>query len=409
MLFPRFNSGPLRAAIEDTGGTTTLLDDYALIEGEEPSVDAPDKPKEPKVKSPKVDETEPDEDIDEDEEDTPEDDEEPEDELPPGTPTFEELKKKYPNILKDFPALRGALARDVEYTKLFGDVDEAKNIIANNETFQGIREDIFNGTGKEFFEAIQEADPKVFDRFVMNLLPTLNSISPEVHYKAAQPLMENIVRSAYQSGIKNGNDNLKNAALVISNFLLGDHEIAEGKKTTLPVQPKEDESLKSEREQFQQEQFDAFNDSANTEGRTKCLGMVYKSLDPKNETDPANELTPYMKGVLAEKIFNELNETMTADQQHMAYVNSLWAKAKRNGYKAEDKAKITSAFLARAKSLLPSVRVKLVSEALGLTRSTTRKVQKRVEPSNSGRPAGSRNGLKQVDYKTMTDLDILNS
>ena len=100
---------------------------------------------------------------------------------------------------------------------------------------------------------------------------------------------------------------------------------------------------------------------------------------------------------------------MTADRQHMAYVNSLWAKAKRNGYKAEDKAKITSAFLARAKSLLPSVRVKLVSEALGLTRSTTKKVQKRVEPSNSGRPAGSRNGLKQVDYKTMTDLDILNS
>jgi len=87
----------------------------------------------------------------------------------------------------------------------------------------------------------------------------------------------------------------------------------------------------------------------------------------------------------------------------------------QDGYTSEDESKIVSTYLARAKSLIPSIASKVSSEMLGtkVRHAVVKDERTQVfRPQNlSAATGGSNNSNKnnKLDYSKMSDMDILNS
>ena len=360
--------------------------------------------------------------VEEEEEETEEEDEEKpitDEDLLGNRPKIDDLKKAFPELMKKFPTLRGVIYREYEFSKVFPTVEDAKEARENDLAFVNIREDVMEGDGSKFLGALNDIDPKSVVRFASVFLPSLYKVSPDAHWYAITPLLENVARSMYNVGEKSNDDNLKNSALFLAEYLFKNHDIATGKANA----PRADIDKIKAAEKTDDNPTDSIEARTRqdvlADGTKQLADMVEKTLKgDNNEANPINSLTDYLKGIASEKIFLKVMETMSKDPEYQAYINSLWAKAKRNGWNREDSAKIISTFLARAKKLLPSVRSKIVGEMIGGTKkigeSKLRTQQnRRVETGNSGRPSsGNRDKTptnpSKIDWNKTSDLDVLN-
>ena len=136
----------------------------------------------------------------------------------------------------------------------------------------------------------------------------------------------------------------------------------------------------------------------------------------KNKIDPDEVLSPFIRNTIIERVIADIGSTLQADKNHLTYMDSLWSRARQNGRTDNDKARIIAAYLARARSLAPSLRSKYVSEAMG--RKVRDVNQKRVKvssvqdriPANGRVAVGGNKGYnpKSIDYRKTSDYDILN-
>jgi hypothetical protein len=125
-----------------------------------------------------------------------------------------------------------------------------------------------------------------------------------------------------------------------------------------------------------------------------------------------------MKDSITKAIIDKVVNTVKADKEFSRYKDRLWKDAKSNGYRSDDKSRIINASLARAKSLVPSIRRGLIAEALGSSplengkrREKLETINSRREPGSSGREAAVRDRMpsaKGIDWKKTSDLDFLN-
>ena len=219
--------------------------------------------------------------------------------------------------------------------------------------------------------------------------------------------------------VKENNESLQNAARYLSDYFFGNVEVAEGKKTAI-VKIEDNNEVKQERERFDNERGTAFRGNIETDVRSQLVRMIEGS-DPKTgkaRLDPDNVFSKFIKTTIIDRIIEDLGQQLTSDKDHIRFMDSLWDKAKRNGRTDADKSRIISAYLARAKSLVPSLRSKYVSEALGqktrVSSGKKEKVEEISERSNSGTLGKGSNGRektynpKSINYNKTSDADILN-
>lgn len=372
---------------------------------------------------PETEETEETEEIEEEEptveaEEPEEEEEEPVAELHPfERPSLKTINEAYPDFFKKFPSMRDMYFREAEYSKLFPTVDDAKEANDNNTAYQNIREDIFNGTGEKFLNAIKTQNPKSLEKFSRGILGTLVKVDQNSFWAAANPLIEDISRSMFKKGTAEGNENLANSAKYLAHYFFGDADIAEGKKTTVPREEPESDVSK-ERKEWEDSKQSEFRGGIEKDLRGQLVDLI-TGTDGKtgrSKIDPDDILSPFIRNTIIEKVIQDIGSTLAADKSHLTYMDSLWSRARTNGRTDNDKARIISAYLARARSLAPSLRSKYVSEALG--KKVRGENQKRVKmasvdertPAN-GRTSGGGNrnyNPKSIDYRKTSDYDILN-
>lgn len=369
----------------------------------------------------KGEEEEPEKEEKEDEKD--EKDEEQEDksaERPPvhDRPSMQQLREAFPDLFKKFPSLRDIYYREQEFTQIFPTIEDAKEASSYASSFQALTDKVVSGDGESLFNAIKATDAKSFNKIAENVLPTLFKISPDVHWRATLPLMQNLVRGFYAEGRRRGNENISNAAEYLSDFVFGDVRVARGERDMLPRQTKQESEelreLASERNKFIIDKVDDFTRTI----RTKADDSVRRSIVAGDKHDPDGVFSDFIKDTIVGKVMQEVDRQLTADKSHMRYMNSLWEKAKRDGFSEEWKSRILSAYLARAKSLVPTVRAKYVSEAMGSSSKASGKTKgilekngSRREPGTSGRDSKvSSNGqldAKKIDWNKTSDMDLL--
>jgi hypothetical protein len=390
--------------ITDLSTTSTTDDVNLLSEGEEEVVETSEEVEPEEVEAPE--EAEP-EGAEADEEE-----EAPASTLHPfERPSIKQINEAFPDLFKKFPSLRDMYFREAAYSKVFPTIEEAQEAVENNEAFSNIREDIFSGDGSKFLSAVKEVNEKGLERFAANVLPSLVKTHSQAFWAAANPLVEDIARSMYTKGTNEKNEDLQNAARYLSQYFFGNTEVAEGKKTTVVEQ--KPTPVDEERQRYETERYTEFRSNVSSKIKSDLTGMI-----DNEKLDPKGVLSKFVKGVIIDRIVSDIGDTLQADKDHLKYMDSLWNRAAKNGRTDEEKARIVSAYLARAKSLIPSLRSKYVSEAMG-TRSRVAAdkkdkvstIESRKDGGTMGRGSGASQrsyNSKSIDYSKTSDMDLIN-
>jgi hypothetical protein len=321
-------------------------------------------------------------------------------------PTFGEIKAKYPEIVKDFPGLRGLFYQAAEISKIFPSVEDAKEALEDNEAFVSLRESVISGESDSFIDALKSQSEETLSAFGYNFLVKLSEKDNKAYFNVVTPLFENLIRYVFDSS---KDEDVKNAALVFSEALFGTSEVAEGKKTfakkiEIP-KPKDDSEI--------------FNKALNEVG-TKTNNVLATIINEGFSEEDKKALTPYLRKSIVKETIEELWAQLAKDSAHASVMKSRWNRAKLNGYSEDDKTKIISTLLVRAKSLIPSIRTKLKNDALGITAKASKdkieKIQSKITRKEvSGGPSSTKSSDRsessqkngKVDYRKMSDLDIL--
>src|SRR3990167_2072197 len=181
-------------------------------------------------------------------------------------PSYKEITKKYPTFFKDFPDLRHAIFAEQKYREIYSTVEEAQETRDNYKVIANIHERFLSGTADGISAALKEirsSDESALKDIASNFLVALYKTSKEDYESATAPIFESLLRSVYKDGVSSKNQNLENAALLISEYLFGDEDIATGKKTVrkseTPQNTKEQEKLEKERKDFNTQRYMALS------------------------------------------------------------------------------------------------------------------------------------------------------
>lgn len=391
----------------------SIADDLQELNKLDEVVEEPKKEEsEPEVEEPEKEEPveEPEEEIEEEpkKEDEEEIKEEESLELASGKerPAFKAIKEKYPNLFKDFPELREMYFREAKYTEIYPTVDEAKEAKEKSDDYSYLESLVAKGTPestKEFLDVMKENDENTYKGYVASFLPALAKADSDTYFAITLPIIDGILKSAYREGESNGNESLKGAALWLSKFVFGETSYAKGEKSAkMPLVEKktdpEKEKFEKEKQEFYSKRATEFESNTTSTATKRLSAIIEKDLDPKDE------FTYFEKEHMRERILQEIGNRLEKDSTHMSRINGLWKQAARSGFSEESKDRIISAYLSRAKVILPEVRKEIRALAKGKKAPASNEVRKEltgVRTSSNNRTPG------KVDYKKMSDKDIL--
>jgi hypothetical protein len=141
-----------------------------------------------------------------------------------------------------------------------------------------------------------------------------------------------------------------------------------------------------------------------------------------NAIDPKKSLGETTRTALVQKLLNDIDKEIAADQAHITRVERLWSNAKRSSYANGHLSRIIDAYLERAKTVLPK-HARKVKEEHGIAEEKDEKDERRPEPQRQkeGRPpvrpvpggnAPHKRTLREtsprdIDWRKSKDEDIL--
>jgi len=335
-------------------------------------------------------------------------------------PQFKEVTKKYPKLFEDFPNLRHAFFHAKEYRELFPTVEEAREAADDLEGLREMETALTSGKPEDvvgILTSIKGLGDEAVPNLAINFLSSIKKMDQDLYYKVITPELVNFTRIMFDAGLRNENDNLKNAALVAALHFFGDQKVASGEKEIkLPTSKKEgsveNEKLERERTSFRNERYSTFYNDVVQSADSQLSKAILNGLDPKEE------MTEGIKELISEKVMKEMTMTLAKDPSHTSRMDSLWRKAAKDNFSGNWKSKIISAYLEAAKEIMPRVRAKVRAGILGIRErhsetSGGERKEKRIEP-NSTTGGGRRSSsdtknldAKKIDWRKTSDLDLI--
>ena len=361
----------------------------------------------------------------EEDEETEEDDdkEDKEDELT--RISYKDLKTikegKYKDLFKDVPELREAFFREQKFTEIFPTVEQAEEALEAQENFEQIRGVVISGDVSTFLTQLNDASPKALQLFVKNFLPTLQKSSKYLFVKTTTPIVRQVLNEVLKEGKSKGDSDdgkrIRNAAKIVHKVLFGgDYEdIDKGLFTNNGDKESKDKEEDSEdRKQlkvfYAQRYNDLMEDVANTADE-KLQKEIDKDIDPTNSIK-----SKYLRKKLVEEVAEKVREAMNADKAHTSRMNSYWAREQRNGFSGTMKDSMITAFLSRAKILIPKIRAEVRKNALGSQKKKDEENSERIQnrkdkitPGGGGGKKGKDVSITEAREKGMSMRELLDS
>jgi len=392
-------------APDDAGGG----DDLGILGDIDPEDDKTDDKSDDDKTDDDPEEDQPDDDTEEETEEDPEaeEDDEEEDDSEEDDPEEEnrvtyasDLKKAYPDIFKKFPDVKAALYRDQEYSELFGSPKDAQNIVAKGNLLDQIEKDlVIDGNPKELLNAVKKDSPESFKKIAFALLPYLAEADKEAYLEVAALPIKQLLRSMASKYDPKSNE--YKAAQYVHQFffenLKFDEKVAVEKGT---------ETKKSEKELEYEKRIAAIDqrdqDQFFTATNTSYVSRLNKEF--REVLDKDDRLSDWMKAKVVESGLAEIKTQLNNDPRFKRQMESLWSQAKASGYSNDLKSRIISTALARAKSLVPKVRAKLIA-ALGKKAKKEAKDDKKANVTTFVKRESSKSANKPKTQ--VSDIDIL--
>lgn len=318
-------------------------------------------------------------------------------------PRKKEILKEYPELFKKFPFLEKMMYRDREITELFGSFDDAKEIAEKSENFNNFESQLLSGNTEEVLRSVKEADNKAFDTIVDDYLPTLAKVDKEAYFHVVGNLNRRLIMEMVQEANDTNNDDLKQAALLVNQFVFGTS------KFTAPanrVEKKDEKTSEAESERlaFTKERFETARDDLQTRVDNTLRATITDYIDPKGN------MSAYVKKNAVADAMKILSGSIASDSSVVKNLDRLWRSAFDSKFSKESLSKIQSFYLSKAKPALKNAILKARAEALKDARpqakpdketdekeeeETSRRPSRTITPGRPSQPKGKNDGPKR--------------
>jgi len=316
-------------------------------------------------------------------------------------PRKKEILAKYPDLFKTFPFLEKVLYRDKQYTELFGSFDDAKEIAERSESFNEFETQLLSGNTEEILRELKNSDPQAFNKIADNYLLTLHKVDKEAYFHVTGNLNRRLIQEMVEEGNQTGNDDLKQAALLVNQFVFGTSKFTTPNKLVNETEESGKSEIEKERLDYLKERFETSRD----ELQTRVDNTLRATID--SYIDPRNQMTPFAKKHAVSEAMKYISETLVEDSAIVKHLDKLWRAAFDSKFSKESLSRIQHTYLGKAKSLLKDAIMKARAEALKDVKtqakpekeeveenSTEDSPKKRITPGRTSEPKG-KNQMKK--------------
>jgi len=325
-----------------------------------------------------------------------EDDEEPDTEL--RTPVRrKEILAKYPTLFKDFPYLESAYYREQQFTELLPTIDDAKEAVEKSQALDKFEGDLFKGSPESILKSVKENNQAAFEKIVDNYLPALRQVDERAFNHVIMDTLKSTIVAMITEARDSSNQDLQNAALILNQFVTGSSKfVAQGRysKGSEKADESPENDLNKERQEFLQEKFESAKDELDTRTTNVIKSTISQHIDPKGA------MSDYVRKTAVKDAIERTEEALRNDSRFRVTMNKLWEKSYKENFSKSSLDAIKSAYLSRAKSVLPAVIQKSRNDALkGMGKRVTseKDTVDRKPMVSSGRAASSTNSKDAQD------------
>lgn len=302
--------------------------------------------------------------IEEDEDKETEDDED--DDLDIITPPRrKEILAKYPTLFKDFPYLQRAYFREQQFTEIFPTLKDAKETVSKAQTLDKFESDLLTGNTEKILSSVKQHDQKAFNKIVDNYMDTLGKVDTQAYYHVLGNIIKDTIVSMVKEAKNNNNEALESAASILNQFVFATSQFQPKVKLVNETEDtsKQDEISRRERALLEK-QFISSRDEVSTKVTNVLKATIEANIDPKES------MTPYVRRQAVREAYEEITSLVDRDSRFKQVLDRLWKQTLEAGFDSTNKDKIKSAYLSKARTLLPTVIKKARNEALkGLGKS----------------------------------------
>lgn len=337
-----------------------------------------------------------------------------------------DILTKYPKLFKDFPSLEKAYYREREYTEIFSTVNNAKEAASKARSLDQLENQVMTGDIAPILQAAKNGDQESFYRIADNYLPALKHVDQQAYYNVLGNVIKDTIVTMVKEGRALGEQGapLQAAANILNQFVFGSQNFTPPTRLSRQAPPDEMQRQNQQVQQDRQRTMDTFT-SVKDDLQNRADNVLRSTIE--QNIDPRNSMTDYVRRTATRDAFETLEGLIDKDTRFHSLLDRLWERAFQQNFSKDSTDKIKSAYLSKAKTLLPSVIKKARNEALrGLGRrvsdsstddessseqeqTTTRKS---ASPSSNttGRstppPRGKFKNAKDIP-KEMSTLDVL--
>jgi len=296
----------------------------------------------------------------EDEEDEDKDEkEDDEEELQLTRVEFKDIKGKYPQFFKDFPELKHAFFREQQFTEIFPTVEDAKRASEAQNAYEEITAAVIDGDVDKFLSELESESKDGLENFAKNFMPSLQKTNKDLYFEIIGPQVATFIRNVYAHGTRDKDDNIKNAAKIVHKMIFGGaYEDVEKDVPLINIESKKDDKIEKDKAEYFSTKYNNLYKEVTETCYNKLDEEIGKGLiDLKGKQGLVRILSKDIRG----RVLEELEK----DSAYMGRMQALWKREQRNGFSGTLKSSLSTLFLAKAKTVLPKIRMEVRREALG--------------------------------------------
>jgi len=321
-----------------------------------------------------------------------------------------EILAKYPQLFKDFPYLEKAYYREQQFTETFPTVADAKLAAEKANILDRTEQQVMNGDISSVLIAAKQESGEAFNKIADNYLPTLRRVDQQAYYHVLGNVIKDTIITMVKEGRALGDQGapLTSAANILNQFIFGSQTFSAPAPLAKQVDPRIQEQEKQYQQHERQRVYNTF-ESVKNDLQTRADNVLKSTID--GHIDPNGTMSDYVKGHATNEAFDALEGLISKDTRFRSLLDKLWEKAFQTGFDKESTDRIKSAYLSKAKTLLPSVIKSARNSALkGSSNPYTENKPATKGPITRGRSAAPSSGRirKASDIpQGMSTLDVL--
>lgn len=315
-----------------------------------------------------------------------------------------DILKKYPGFDKEFPAVMALYYKAQQYTDILPTLADAREAVESKEILDTFKGDLSKGDTARIIHTIKKNAPDSYDAFVDNYLGTLAKVDKEAYFHVTHNVMAQALNFTLAKSKEEGNEELNEAAAIISKFLLETDKPQVRKLSSSDPESEEKKKLQKDREDFESQKH--------TDAQSTLMNRIDNQIKSTIDIniDKNKNMTDFVRKNAVREVQSQLNDALKNDKSFNRVIDAFWKRARTEKYPTAVLDKIKNAHLSQAKTLLQRIIPKVRSEALkGSARREAKPVYAGNRESITPRNSGEKQNNNGQPKKRMSTLDILNS